>query len=179
MISVVTQFAAEEAKAESGLGALGIDPRAFLIQFITFIFVYLVLRKYVFKRIVTALQDRQETIEQGVRLTTELVSQKDDLDKEAADIRKKARKEADTIVAEAHTQSTAMVKQAQDDAQTKADAVMIEAEKKIAEETARARRNLEHEMVELVIQATQKVSGEKLDAQKDNALIANALKGQA
>lgn len=182
MNTYLTQFAVEEASAEeaaSGIGALGIDPKAFIIQLITFLFVYLILRKYVFKRIVDALQKRQETIEQGVRLTTELVSQKDDLDREAADIRKKARKEADKIVSDAHAQSTAMVKEAEDAAASKAALVMADAEKKIIEETARARRGLEHEMVELVIQATEKVSGEKLDAKKDNALIANALKGQA
>lgn len=179
MHTMFLQFASEEADTKSGVAALGIDGKAFIIQLITFLFVYLILRRYVFKPVVKALEDRRKTIEQGVKLTTELVSQKEDLDKEAATIRKQARKEADKIVSDAHAQSSAMVKEAEDAAQAKAAAILADAEKKIVEETARARRGLEKEMVELVIEATEKVSGEKLDAKKDNALIANALKGQA
>ena len=46
-------------------------------------------------------------------------------------------------------------------------------------ETARARRKLEAEVVELVIEATEVVAGEKLDAKKDSALLTRALKGQS
>lgn len=181
MISIYTQFANAEPVAEeaSGIGALGINSEAFIIQLITFLFVYLILRRYVFKPVVKYLDDRQKTIERGVALTSELTSQKEDLDREAAKIRKTARAEADQIISSAHVQSTTMVKEAEDAAQVKADAILAEAEKKILEETSRARRNLESEMVNLVIEATEKVTREKLDAKKDNALISAALKGQA
>ncbi len=72
-----------------------------------------------------------------------------------------------------------MVKEAEETAQTKADAIVEEAHQKIADETPRARRDLEKEMVGLVIDATEAVTREKLDAKKDNALIENALKGRA
>lgn len=178
---VITQFAAEEAHGETatGVAALGIDAKAFIIQLVTFLLVYLVLRKFVFKPVVRVLQARQETIEQGVKLTTELSTQKDELDREVAEIRKQARKEAEKIVSDSHAQATTMIKDAEEAALAKAATVIEDAEKKIADETARARRDLEHEMVDLVIAATEKVAGEKLDAKKDNALIANALKAQA
>ncbi len=181
MNTFVTQFAAEEGQGETatGIAALGIDAKAFIIQLVTFLLVYLILRKFVFKRIVDALQTRQQTIEQGIALTTELVSQKDELDKEAADIRKQARKEAEKVVADSHAEATAMIKAAEEAALIKAQAVIDDAHRKIADDAARARRELESEMVELVISATEKVAGEKLDAKKDNALITGALKAQA
>lgn len=180
MINVLTQFAAEGAGAEAtGLAALGIDARAFAIQLVTFLFVFLILRKFVFKPVVRLLNNRQETIEQGVKLTTQLSAQKEELDKEVAEARKKARKEAEEILAASHAEATAMIKEAEENAQAKAKAVLEEAQQKIADEAAKARRDLESEMVDLVISATEKVTGEKLDAKKDNALINSALKGQA
>lgn len=181
MNTLITQFAATEGQEEpvQGIAALGIDPKAFVIQLITFLLVYLILRRFVFKPVVRVLQKRQETIEQGVKLTSELTNQKEALDKEVAEARKQARKDAEKIVAESHAQATAMIKDAEEAAQAKAAAVIEDAHKKIADDAARARRDLEKEMVELVIAATEKVTGEKIDAKKDNALITSALKGQA
>ncbi len=60
-----------------------------------------------------------------------------------------------------------------------AENILTDAKKKIVEETERARRALERETVELVIQATEAVSREKLDASKDAALIKDALRSQS
>jgi F0F1-type ATP synthase membrane subunit b/b' len=56
--------------------------------------------------------------------------------------------------------------------------MMKDATKRITEESARARRKLEAEVVDLVIEATEVVAGEKLDAKKDAKLLESALKGQ-
>lgn len=181
MISFYTQFAAETghaaAEEATGIAALGINGKAFIIQLITFLFVYLILRRFVFKPVVGYLDERQKTIDRGVKLTSELASQKEELDREVAKVRKAARKEADQIVSDAHAQSTTMIKEAEDAASAKAAVILADAEKKVAEEAARARRNLEKEVVDLVIEATEKVTREKLDAKKDNALVSAALKG--
>lgn len=180
MIAIPIQFAAEHEAAEaSGIGALGIDARAFIIQLITFLFVYLILRKYVFKRIVDALQARQETISKGVELTTELTAEREKLEKEVEATHKKARQEANQMLAETKERATTIIKEAEESATKKIDAMMADAKKRIEEESARARRELEGELVDLVIKATEVVADEKIDAKKDSALIARALKGQA
>lgn len=180
MINFYTQFAAEgHAEEATGIAALGINGKAFLVQLITFLLVYLVLKRWVFKPVVGYLDEREKTIERGVKLTSELANQKDELDREAIEIRRAARKEADQIVSDAHAQSAAMVKEAEEAAAVKAAAIMTDAEKKIVEERSRMRRSLEKEVVDLVIEATEKVAHQKLDAKKDSALIDSALKGRA
>lgn len=179
MINFVTQFAAEEAKEAEGFAALGFDPKAFIIQLITFLLVFYILKKYVFGRIVDLLEKRRLTIEEGMKLTSKLTEEKEKLDQEVAKKLKEARKEADEIIAATHNQAEGMIKDAETKAQTKAEAMLADAKSKIQEETARARRKLEQEMVELVIEATEAVASEKLDAKKDAALIEKALKGQA
>jgi F-type H+-transporting ATPase subunit b len=174
-----TQFASTEPAEASGVAALGINAEAFIIQLITFLFVFYVLRRWVFKPVVGYLNDREETIKRGVALTSQLTQQKDELDQEVARTQKVARKEADQIIADAHSQAKAIVKEAEETANSKADAILADADKKIVEERARMRRSLEKEVVSLVIDATEKVAGQKLDAKKDGALIDAALKGQA
>lgn len=176
-MNILLNFAATE-ETPSGVAALGIDPKAFIIQLITWLFVFLVLRKFVFKPVVKILQNRQDAIDEGMRLTTEMVAEKDKLEKEVAATHTSARKEANDILAKTHEQATAMIKDAEAAAQAKADKMIAEAKAKIEDETVKARRKLEQEMVDLVIQATEKVSNEKLDAKKDAALIGRALKGQ-
>lgn len=178
MHQLTSQFAAEEA-GSSGFGALGIDFKAFLIQLITFVLVFLILRKYVFGRVVKLLDDRQKTIEEGVKLTADMNVARDKLQEEMTQSRQKARSEADKLLADAHEQAGATLKEAEDAAQRKVDAIMADAHKRIEEETHRARRKLEKDMVEMVIAATEIVAKEKIDPKKDHELIDKALRGQA
>lgn len=178
MIDFVTTFAATAEKEQpEGIAALGLDGEAFLIQLITFLLVFYVLKRFVFARVVKLLEDRREAIEEGVRLTADAVVERDKLEKETAKTRAEARKEADEIISRTTEQTTQMIKDAEAKAAEKAHNLIEEAKKKIEEETARARRKLEAEVVDLVIEATEKVAGEKLDAKKDAALLTRALRG--
>ncbi len=173
-----TTLASTESEA-SGIGALGINGEAFLIQLITWILVFFVLRQFVFLPIVKLLEKRRTTIEDGVRLTTEIREQKEKLDQEVDKIQKQARKHADQVISEAQAQSGVILKEAEESAQAKIEILLTEAGKKIEQETERARAAVEKEAVELVIRATEVVAREKIDAKKDQSLIANALKEQA
>jgi F-type H+-transporting ATPase subunit b len=76
--------------SSSGLGALGVDPKAFLIQLVTFVLAFLVLRKYAFKPILTTLQQRRETIESGVTLGEEMKKERAKLEDEVSEALHKA-----------------------------------------------------------------------------------------
>lgn len=178
MMQSMWRFASEEAEPE-GFAALGFDPKAFLIQLITFLIVFYILKRYVFGRIVDMLEKRRKTIEEGVKLSAEAKAQAEELQREIAQEHKKARVEADKLLASTRDQADNIIKSAEQTASEKADRILVDAKKKISEETERARRALERETVELVIQATEAVSKEKLNASKDAALIKEALRGQA
>lgn len=167
-------FGAEDTQAE-GIAALGLDPRAFLVQLATFLLVFYVLKRFVFGRVVKVLEDRQKTIAEGIELTSRMQTEKQLLEEESASTRKKARVEADKILADSHEQAGAMLKEAEEAAQRKIDALLADAHKKIEEDTERARRELEKDIAELIIQATEVVAKEKIDAKKDADLISRAL----
>lgn len=56
------------SSSSSGLGALGVDSSALVIQLITFVLALLVLRKWAFNPIIKILQQRRQLIEDGVKL---------------------------------------------------------------------------------------------------------------
>lgn len=182
MLHAVTFFAAETSAAHSekaeGISALGINGTALLIQLVTFVLVYFVLRKWAFGPIVAMLQKRRETIEQGVNLGETMKADKAKFDKQVAKELKAARVRADEIVAQAEANAKDVVKKAEDDASSKAATIIAEGKQRGEQEVARARKALEAELVSLVSDATEAIISEKVDANKDAQLIERALKGQ-
>ena len=176
MNPLLTHFAAEDA---SGIGALGVDGKALIIQLITFVLAFLVLKKWAFTPIIKLMEERRKTIESGVALGEKMKQDEAKLQASIEQELAKARKEADGIVAAANNTSRDMVREAEGKAQDKAAGILKDAEERIKTDTARARKKLEGELVGLISDATEAIIGEKVDAKKDAALIDAALKGRA
>ncbi len=163
-------------ESSSGLGALGVDGRAFVIQLITFVLAYLVLRRYAFGPILKVLGERRETIEGGVKLGEKMKQEQADLEAKVEQTLHETRQQADSIIAGAQDSGRQAMREAEDKARQKAGAIIQEAESRIAQDTARARKKLEAELVGLISEVTEAVIDEKVDADKDTQLIERALK---
>lgn len=174
MINGLTQF----ADSSSGLGALGIDGKALVIQLVTFVLAFWALQHWAFKPIVKMMERRRETIEKGVHLGEQMQKEQAALEDKVTKALHEARSKADDIVAGAHNQARQTIQEAEDKASEKADGIIASAQDRIAQDTARARKQLEQEVVSLVSEATEAIIDEKVDANKDAALIDKALKGQ-
>lgn len=175
MHTVLTTFAAEEA---SGIGALGINLDSLIIQLVTFILAFLVLRQFAFKPIGKVLRERRELIESGVKLGEEMQKERAELDKSVTTTLQDARKKADSIVAEAHDAGRAAITEAEDKARAKADSIVADAKARGEQDVAQMRKALEKELIGLVSEATEAIIDEKVDATKDAVLIEKALKSQ-
>jgi F-type H+-transporting ATPase subunit b len=172
--TTLTQF----AEGSSGLGSLGIDGKAFIIQLITFALAFWVLKRFAFKPIAQMLEQRRKTIEEGVSLGEQMKKDKAALEAKVTEELAKARTEADGIIASANDSARQAIREAEDKAGAKAAVIIKEGEEHAANEMARARKKLESEIVGLVSDATEAIIGEKVDATKDAQLIDRALKGQ-
>lgn len=175
---MLPSFALYFGNSASGIGALGINGQAFLIQLITFLLVFWVLRRYAFKPILRLLNERHKLIEGGVVLGEEMKKQKSELDKQVSSELHKARAEADGIIAAAKQQSRGIISQSEESAQAKAKNIIDEAHETIKLETQRTRKRLEKDLVGLVSEVTEAIISEKLDPKKDAVLIDKALRGQ-
>jgi len=172
LIAHITQF----ADSSSGIGALGIDGKAFVIQLITFLLAFWVLKRYAFGPIIKIMNERRATIERGVKLGEQMVKEKAELEAKVEQQLHEARQQADTIIAGAQDTARQTVREAEDKARDKAAIILTEADSRIAQDAARARQALEKEVVGLISEATEAIIDEKVDAKKDAALIDRALK---
>ncbi len=170
-------FAAEEAQT-SGIGALGISPGAFIIQLVSFVFVFLLLKKFAFKPIVNMLEERRKVIDEGVKMGTTMAKEREKLEAEVAKVLNDARHEADKIIATAHKEAREVIREAEKTASRKAESMVADAEARIHEESQTARRKLEKDVMGFVSEATEAIVDEKIDAEKDAKLIDKALKGR-
>lgn len=175
MLQAVTLFGSESSE---GIGALGLSGSAFLIQIITFVLAYFILRKFAFGPILNILQERRNTIESGVKLGEQMRTQKAELEKTVAKELRDARVKADSIMADAEAAARDTVREAEEKAQVKAATIVKEGQARGEQEVNRARKALEKELVGLISDATEAIIDEKVDASKDAKLIDRALKGQ-
>jgi len=173
-----TEKAAEHAEEATGLGALGVSAKAFIIQLITFVFVFLLLKKFAFKPIGNMLEKRRQTIDDGVRLGQKLERQREKMDQEAAKITREARHEADRIIANGHKDAREVLRDAEKAASRKTDAMLADAEARIHEESEQAKRKLEKDIVGLVSEATEAIVGEKVDPKKDAEIIEKVIRSR-
>jgi F-type H+-transporting ATPase subunit b len=173
---IPTLFAAEET-ATKGL-PLGLSLSAFVVQLVTFIFAFLVLKKFAFAPIVKLLEKRRQTIEDGVLLGEKMEKLQANLQVEGDEIIRKARGEADNIVAIAHKESRDVIQEAEKNAKLKAETIIKDADARISEDAEHARRGVEKDIVGLVSEATEAVVHEKVDAKKDSEVINKVLRGR-
>lgn len=170
----LTQF----ADNSSGIGSLGIDGQALIVQVVTFLLAFWVLQRWAFKPIMKIMDRRRETIEKGVKLGEQMQREQAELEQKIAKTLHEARGRADDILASAQGQARQTLQQAEEKANQKAATILAGAQDRIAQEEVRARKKLEAEVVSLVADATEVIIGEKVDAKKDAVLIDKALKGQ-
>jgi F-type H+-transporting ATPase subunit b len=174
---MILTYVAEASSSSSPLAALGVSLKTFIIQLVTFLLVFLVLKRFAFGPIIKMLEERRKVIDDGVKAGQKLATERTKFEKQMADATREARHEADKIIANGHKEAREIIREAEKVAQRKADAMVDEAEVRIAEETDRSRRKLEKDIVGLISEATEAVVGEKIDAKKDAVLIDRIMKG--
>lgn len=174
IINLVSNF----GTSSSGFGALGISGSSFIIQLITFILAYLVLRRFAFGPITKVLRERRELIEKGVSLGDQMQKDKLKLDSEIEEELAAARVKADKIITEAEESAKQSIREAETKAQTKAESIIEQAKAQTKLDIEAAKRKLESDLVGLVAEATEVLTEEKVDLKKDSSLITKSLYGQ-
>jgi F-type H+-transporting ATPase subunit b len=175
---LLTTLASETVSSSdaSPLDALGVNAKTFLVQLITFILVFYLLRRFAFNKIVNVLEKRRLVIDEGVRLGQEMAEQKARMEEDAAKVMADARHAADGVLAAAHKEGRELVRQAEKAAHQKSKITLEEAQVRIDHETHLAKRKLEKELAGIVVEATEAVVGQKIDANKDSKMIETAIR---
>lgn len=179
MLNVILTNLASDAATEEGGGifsSLGIDLQMLLFQLAGFVLVVWLMAKYVYPVLLRVIDEREAKIEEGLSAAREAEDSaskaQESVDKQLA----KARKEAREIVNTAKDEASDMLTRADEKAKMNSERVIEQAREEIQKETLAAKKALHNETIELVALATEKVTGNKVDAKSDAELISKALK---
>lgn len=170
-------FAAEAAAEHAEeTGILGFSVQSFIIQLITFVLVFALLKKFAFDRIVKLLDERHKVIDAGVRHGQQMKAEREKFEKEISQTARDARHQADEIIGDAQKEARDIIREAEKAANKKSENILKDTEARIAEEVEQAKRRLEKDVASLVSEATEALVEEKVDAKKDADLIDKAIK---
>ncbi len=131
-------------------------------QIILFLVVYACLNRYAFGPIINMLEERRRRIEEGQLNAEKIKRQLADAEKRYQEILQKANTEAEQLIDEARRSGEALTeKQTQAAIQQAAD-IVSKAQVAIEAERNRMISEVRHEMVNLVVNTTSKVTGKVL-----------------
>ena len=178
MIQALQFMATTETHAEGGglFTALGIDWQLLLLQGSAFLILVILLGKFVYPKIIAAIDAREKAIEDSVAAAGKAEAKAEEAQKEVKKLLSEARKEAGDIVATAKKEAVASIEAAELKAKKRAEHIAEEAQEQLGQEVAKARVALRKETIELVALATEKIVREKVDVNRDGKLIEAALK---
>lgn len=151
--------------------ALGLNLGYLLVQIFNFAIIFVVLRAWVYKPVLNLLDQRRETIAQGLEDA-----------RVASEARENAEKEAEQIKAEAQAEASNIVREASERAEQQGREIIAEAEEEAARKREQAAADAERErdrilgelrgqVAALAMSAAQKLIGDSLNEQRQHVLI--------
>lgn len=151
------------------------DPGLFIWTIFTFLVLLGLLRRFAWGPLLTALDERQETIRKSLDDAEQANQELARLQAESAQIISAARVEAQSIVAKSRADAETVREGLKQKAKEDADAIVRNAERQIQQETARALQQIRHEVVDLSLSVASKLIRKNLSAEDNDALIQDSL----
>ncbi|GAC1371471.1 MAG: hypothetical protein NVSMB39_5260 [Candidatus Saccharimonadales bacterium] len=169
-------FKLAESSGFAGLAtALGLNLQSLILNTLAFFVIVWIMGKFVFPPLIKALDAKREELDAAARLEREARASLDAAEAKADSVVAQARKTAEEILATAKADATAQIEAARVKAAAQSERAVTEAREQLARDVNAARRELKSETARLVAEATGAVLNEKLDSERDTALIGRSL----
>lgn len=152
-----------------------IDINLMIAQFVNFTIVLLVLYKFAYKPVLKTLNSRTQKIEKGLKDSEEASRKLTEITEKEKFVLADAKKEAQEIIKNAEEQAKANAMSIVLESRNQGEKLVANAKKQIEDEKNKMMAEIKKEVAELVVAATGKVIGEKMDGEKDRELIENSL----
>ena len=144
----------------------------FFWQSLVFILLIFVLKKYAWKPILNAVNEREQSIEDALKEAEKARLEMQSLQQSNEAILKEAREERERILKEARDMKNKMITEAKDAAATEADKAIVSAKASIEAEKTAAIAELKNQAASLSIDVAEKILGQELSAEnKQTAMI--------
>lgn len=156
---------------------LGINPWILLAQIVNFVALVVILRAVAYEPVQNILKARQEKAEQTKKDAEAAAEARANIETERENTIEKAREEARAIVAEARERASTLKEQIIQEAKVEAEETVREARQEAEEERNRILGEMRGQIAALATSAAQRIIGEKLDEQRQRALVDSFFSG--
>ena len=158
------------------LGGFGINLIAFLSQLFSFGVIFFILWRWGFPVIIKTLNKRQEVIREGVENAERARRELEEATQRAEEVLREARRQSQDIIAQAERAAEREAKRIEEEAYARAKEIEEQQVAHIQQEAARARAELIRLVVNLSINAANKVISKSVDSKDNRRLIEEFVK---
>lgn len=149
----------------------------FFWQTVLFVGLIFLLRKFAWKPILNAVNEREEKIQGALKAAEEAEKKMQALNNESEALLKQAREERDQILKEAREAREQIINEAKSKASAEAEKIMAQARETINNEKMAAITELKNQVAILSIEIAEKILKEQLSGDdKQKAMVDNLLK---
>ena len=155
-----------------------VTPEIGLIFWTTVVFslLLLVLKKYAWKPILSAVDERNKSIEDALKAADKAKEEMLALNVDNERILIQAKKERDTLLKEGREIKDSIIAEAKDKAKLEADKILVSAKEQITNEKMKAITELKNQVAELSIEIAEKIIKSELqDVNKQKELVKTAI----
>lgn len=155
-----------------------INPGFGLIIWMTlaFLIVLFILAKYAWKPIMNSLKEREDSIEDALRLADKTRREMEDLKLDNEKLLKEAKEERDALLREARKIKEGMIQEAKEKANIEAGRIVESAKERIDNEKRAAMADIKHTIANYSLEIAEKIMKEELkDKKKQSAYIKKLL----
>jgi F-type H+-transporting ATPase subunit b len=158
------------------LGNVGFDWRVALFNFINFLIVFWLVKRFVFRPIKNILDERQKKINDGLEDAKKAKTSLMMAEEKSDEIVSKAKLDGNEIISLAHDQEKAIIDQARTKAEAEAVNVRKKAESLILQEKKKAETEVREGAADLIVDGIKKVLAEEIDRKKSEQIIKDLAK---
>ena len=149
----------------------------FFWQFFIFIGLILLLKKFAWKPILDAVNERETSIKDALSSADKARKEMASLQEDNQKILQKARAEREALLKEARTSGADLLAKAKEDAKLEADKILSQAQDAIQNEKRAAINELKNQVAQISLEIAEKViEGELEDKDKQTSLVEKLLK---
>jgi F-type H+-transporting ATPase subunit b len=149
----------------------------FVWQTVIFVGLVLLLKKFAWKPILNAVNEREEGIKGALEAADQARAELENLNADNEKLLKEARAEREVMIKEARQFKDKMIADAKADAQAEADKLIAQAQETIQSEKKAAVADIKKQVAELSIAIAEKVIKEELsNASKQDKLVSDLVK---
>jgi F-type H+-transporting ATPase subunit b len=152
------------------------DPGLYIWTILTFLVLLTLLAKFAWGPLLKALESRQETIRKSLDDAQKAKEELERIQQESAQIVRQARVEADAIITQSRTDAAQLRAEMRAKAKEDADGIIKNAERQIQLETTRAIQQIRHEAIDLSVEIASKIIQRNLSKEDNEKLIEEALR---